>query len=1559
MSRIIFNNQKVEDFTFILSNRNYNYYGQLNYIEDVVYKANMTSADELSFTIYKNEDKASETYEHDLKMWKLVKDFALVFVKELDTFFELKVDISESNDVKKTITATELCYVELSNVILRNIEINTELDISRPDYTIPTVFYREIKNYEPNSDEYKKYKNASLLHRILDKTPNYTIGHVDTSLWNLQRSFSIDGQSVCDFFIGDCATQFNCLFVFDSKTRTINVYDLYNVCNECGERTEFDVCPNCQSTNLKKYGEDTTILIDREKLSSNEITLTTNTDNVKNCLYLKAGDDDMTAAVRNINPSGSNYIYYFNDDDKADMSESLRNRLEEYDELYNSKIDEYQELTAQYYNAVDEIAFLESVMMPGVKKECEECGTQTDPLILVCKNCGKQYDIEHEDNICDDCGGILEESLVTICPTCGSTKLKYYNDTVIIDTSGASDEVKELNSINLSPLGLSSVTNSTSLATVNSSIKNYAKAFIHSSKYKVEVNEGKIIKGSYIGSDGFNHLTWEGNFVVTSYSNDKDTAKSETITVDVTSDYEEFLRQKLTKKIVDDEKPDIFNVLSIDEIEDFKVALRQYCLNRLTSFKDAIETAMEVLRNEGQAESAADFYETFYLKYLDKLNACIDEINVRNKQKDYYENNAANATKDKQNISDALNLAKFLGSGSENNLYVEFMSYMREGEYANENYISDGLSNEELLNKANEFLAEAKKELFKSAERQHSISGDLNNLLLDKNFSPIVDKFEIGNWLRVKIEDDIYRLRLISFTINFSDIQTIQVEFSDLTKTVDGYTDIKSILDSASSMSKSFSYVAKQANEGSSANTTIGALQQEGLNSALYRIKNSDLEEIILDNHGLLCRSFDDELDDYSDEQCQIIHNSLVFTRDNWKTASTALGKINYTLDNIKYTEYGLVSDIMISGKVIAGQIYSANYANNGSSGTHFDLDTGSFSLADNRIVYDSSKNVVTLKDVVLDWNTSNPPDVTIDDVNGLSATLEDMTEHFEQLDGRIETYSQDTDPSTDWTTTTDKQKHTGDLWYDPTTRITQRWNGTTWEKTTDSDLTILAQTKAKIFTTTPQPPYSVGDLWVSGSNGDIKHCIKSKTTGSYSASDWAISSKYTDDTTANEAKTKAQEAINSITSLETGLGYSTQIGDKYVISPYIGGGYLDISSDNNGRVIIDPNNIQKTGKILGIYNKDDKLVVGVDTDGNGTFSGKITTSDITATGGTIGGWKIGEKPAGLRLNKCIYIESTDDNGLTYYTGLQSSGTSSYNLAFFVKTLAENDKDGEETDVMFIRNNGEIYTTKKISVSKGNNLTELYPGGGIKLFMGSYNIVNYAKSSDTYSLTDGGHIFVGEGGSFLKISKDWGVSSSGIGHNVEDSMIFNYGLNPDGKTETILINKSVAINGGGYSPLRFYPGTNKDCYVGMWSQENTLDGKPALVIDHLFVPGNFHVNGNKYRAVQTENYGTRCLSAYETTVPYFGDIGSGIIDETGECYVYIDEVFAETCLEDTKYYIFLQSYSENNVYIKEKHKKYFVVGGQPETEFDFEIKMKQRGVDGFRLEEGGIINGES
>ena len=846
-NKLVFDvNNNVEDFTFILSTRDYRHLGAISNInrESVVYNAHLNSANDIQFEVYKSYKKKDKNINESL--WNDIVDLKLVYVEELNEYFEITVSLDDSNEnIKKTITATSLCESELSQTYINGLEVNTESDIARDDYVI-TTFY----NWE-NTE-------GSLLHRVLSYVPHYTLKHVDSSLINLQRSFSVDGTSVYDFLTGDCAKQFNCIFKFDSTTREVYVYDLYTVCEDCGHRADSHnfsdgvsdnyICPECGSRNIKYFGTDTTIFVDKENLTE-EIQFTTDMDSVKNCLKLVAGDDIMTSTVRLLNANGSDNIVYITDEQKKDMPQELVDKLNSYDELYLSRMDGYEEIINNIYESIDKINYYTHSMLPTI-----------------------------------------EQSKVT-----------------------AKTEADKLTSSNLNLLGLATVNEHTSISTIESALKNYAKVFIKTGYVKLEINNSAY---NYIGIDidGHSYGVWVGNFKITNNSDKEDVAYTSNIRVKVYDDYQSFIEQKIMKNIAtDDKEGSIFDVLSIEDLDDFSNALSYYCLNRLTSFYEAIQTAMDTLIEVNQANASAELYEVLYLPYYKKLQACQSEIDERQSTIDEWTQIYETSSSQQAQIQKELNLENYLGE----NLYKIFCAYRREDTYQNTNYISDGLTDSEIIEHAREFIDVANEELIKAATYRHSISTTLYNLLVIPEFKPIIDKFELGNWIRIRVDNDIYRLRLIGYALSFSSIQTLEVEFSDVTKVKGVGSDINEILDSAKSMSTNFSYVSKQASKGEKSSEEINDWVKYGLNSALVRIKNNEKEEVTFGNQGLFCKSYDDISDSYSQEQLRVTHNILAFTEDNWKTCSLGLGKHDYVYyDGEKFTTdtaYGLCNDKVIS----------------------------------------------------------------------------------------------------------------------------------------------------------------------------------------------------------------------------------------------------------------------------------------------------------------------------------------------------------------------------------------------------------------------------------------------------------------------------------------------------------------------------------------------------------------------------------------------------------------------------------------------------------------------
>lgn len=161
-----------------------------------------------------------------------------------------------------------------------------------------------------------------------------------------------------------------------------------------------------------------------------------------------------------------------------------------------------------------------------------------------------------------------------------------------------------------------------------------------------------------------------------------------------------------------------------------------------------------------------------------------------------------------------------------------------------------------------------------------------------------------------------------------------------------------------------------------------------------------------------------------------------------------------------------------------------------------------------------------------------------------------------DQVDGAIETWFNDpvptltNYPANEWTTNDLKNIHLGDLYYSgegKAYRFQMDGNNYVWKEITDSDITKAladakkaqdtADGKRKVFVRQPtnDDEYDVGDLWVNATYGttysnDILRAVSSKAKGSpFSINHWTKSSKYTDDTKAEQVQQNVDKLSTNI----------------------------------------------------------------------------------------------------------------------------------------------------------------------------------------------------------------------------------------------------------------------------------------------------------------------------------------------------------------------------------------------------------------------------------------------
>lgn len=949
MAKVLFNSQGlIETPTLLLQHKNFETIGNggITNVSGLTYKNNFNDANEVSFKIHKfnNEKK------HPL--WDSMVDFKIIYIPQLHERFEISVTTSEEdpNDVSKSITGTSLCEAELSQITLRNVQINTETDMTNLlyDENFPTILYRDPEEYDSAENQKiwtkSKYdylkdktaypteesvivrkksilKHASLLHRVLEKAPHYSISYVADTLKKLKtvHEFTFDGTDILSALKDTIADDFHCAFMFNSENRTISVLDLYSTCNNCGYRGDYmDECPECGSNNItNKYGEDTNILINSTNLTT-QITLDSNSDSLKNCFYITGADDAINAAIANVNPNGTQYIYYFSNETLADMPTELQSKLRSYNTLYDeiNTTREYNLKTDRVaeYNKVINYINAKFASMSKDDQDKIEYPTLTSRLAGYSALTSAWYSAM-------DVYYFLNDSMMPVIDVDGMG----LDDSI----TSIQDGLKDLGGIAVT--GIKTITQSA----VKGSVESLVKTFFSASYYDMNITDSSL--SDYDSST--DKRTWSGTITLTSHSqmdeNNQYLTKSVKITTDVIESTEKYIEQKITRMTNRADEIKDKQITSIKLAEDkFKEQLGYYSLVELNNLKKEFEACRDIAVDGFTDESVDVQYNNSELKdkyvnfYSGRIVDIQNEIKTRESQIEAV-NAIYNTEKSTGEIQDIVNSVKaeldlenYLGE----ELYMLWYSYRREDDYSNDNYSSTGLDDATLIKRATELVEAAQKELYKAGNLQYSLSATMGNLLALDEFKPIKDKFEVGNFIKVGIDDKVYFLRLMSYETDFDSIQDMSVEFSTVEKVYTGYSDVQSVLDASRSMATSYSSVKDQVDKSKKTTDTVNDWADNGINGDNTQFANSSEQTILINKNGILGRSYDDQLDEFSLKQFKLVNNGMYFTKDGWQSIETGIGRFTYRDINGNLVEdYGIIAKTVVGNLIIGKELQIYN----------------------------------------------------------------------------------------------------------------------------------------------------------------------------------------------------------------------------------------------------------------------------------------------------------------------------------------------------------------------------------------------------------------------------------------------------------------------------------------------------------------------------------------------------------------------------------------------------------------------------------------------------------
>ena len=242
-----------------------NVVGILTDVSDCEVVLNFNATSELNFRITKVKRVDSSDTTHVYNMFKAVLNRRLVFLENIGYFMITNVEDGYDANTKQS-------YKDVKA---------ESIDIEIAQKMIPFI---DDGTYRFSSDVSTNTKG--LFETIVETLPLWTIGTVDSSVSEKYRTFEdVDVTSNClGFMLQDMQDAYECIFVFDIVSRTINVYSQDN------------------------YVQQTSIHITHDDIV-NSIEVTEDADDLYTAISVRGDDENVTIGA--INPLGTNTIYNF------------------------------------------------------------------------------------------------------------------------------------------------------------------------------------------------------------------------------------------------------------------------------------------------------------------------------------------------------------------------------------------------------------------------------------------------------------------------------------------------------------------------------------------------------------------------------------------------------------------------------------------------------------------------------------------------------------------------------------------------------------------------------------------------------------------------------------------------------------------------------------------------------------------------------------------------------------------------------------------------------------------------------------------------------------------------------------------------------------------------------------------------------------------------------------------------------------------------------------------------------------------------------------------------
>lgn len=776
-------------------------------------------------------------------------------------YFELQGPQLISDGIKEVKSCTAQSYeCTLAQKYLTDFYVNTG-EIGSVEVT-----YAEAHNcgivpvtlYNPSN------KELSLLHLVLEKVYGWKIGHVDSSLQKLSRSFEVDRESVYDFLMNEVCEKFNCYIVFDTINNTINIYaeSLTSKFIGDGKTNVFTISP--------PFAEIGTVSVDGYKTTRwgyNSITGALTLEDMPEAgSHIEVVDGALTEWETDVfvtfdNLSQEMQVSY----DAEAIKTVLTVTYGDDGDIREANLGLPYITDLSYFHTVDWMGQdLYDAYTAYLQKTNQYQAQYTNNSLSMLDWAGR---IDFEENRLSLEYSIAQsvgpETIGTYYVRGGSSPNYYYTATTLPADYNANMTYYSLDTANL---------NETKVANLYSALKKYYNG---EEDWEAELNK---LNADFQFMQDFSYT----------FDNLKNDLKSATTNTEKDKEVNRFLNE-------------MFNEIG-------RTPLKQLYYE---TYKKIQITNIEA----GWSQVDNDNY-WYYYPVVIFLKAIEDEIARRDKNIAAYKAKYDSLQQANMQISESLLMDNNFTEGQ----LIRLNAFLREDELHLDDIVETSQDTVADSFKVKQDAMESGRiELQKLCQPQLQFAMSMANIYALPEFAPIIDQFQLGRVIKVGLRSDyIKQSRLLQVDIGFDDFSDFSCEFGELTS-LRTQSDIHAdLLANAISAGKSVATNASYWTKGSDQANSIDLRLQEGLLNSIEALKAIDgSQNAYMDKYGIHLEVVDPVTGEVGDKRVWMVNNQIVFTDDGFKTSKSVLGE--FTVDGVAY--YGLLAQAIIAGYIEGSQM--------------------------------------------------------------------------------------------------------------------------------------------------------------------------------------------------------------------------------------------------------------------------------------------------------------------------------------------------------------------------------------------------------------------------------------------------------------------------------------------------------------------------------------------------------------------------------------------------------------------------------------------------------------